>query len=51
LQVFNSVAAQKEGVITVDSLQPADVLYPINIYDQAIYDAVAATFTMDMWED
>jgi hypothetical protein len=53
LQVFNSVAAQKEGVITVDSLQPADIAYirSMNSYDQAIYDAVAATFTMDMWED
>jgi hypothetical protein len=37
----------------VDSLKPADVAYirSLNIYDQAIYDAVAATFTMDMWED
>jgi hypothetical protein len=52
-QVFNSVAAQKEGVITMDSLKPADVDYirSMNTYDQAIYDAVAAEFTMDMWED
>jgi hypothetical protein len=53
VKVFNSVAAQKEGVVTVESLQPEDLEYlrSINTYDQAIYDAVTATFTMDMWED
>jgi hypothetical protein len=53
LAVFNSVAAQKEAVITVESLQPSTVDYirSINTYDQAIYEAVAKEFTMDIWED
>jgi hypothetical protein len=53
LAVFNSVAAQKEAVITVESLQPSTVDYirSINTYDQAIYEAVVKEFTMDMWED
>jgi hypothetical protein len=51
--VFNSVAAQKEAVITVESLRSSTVDYirSINTYDQAIYDAVVKEFTMDMWED
>jgi hypothetical protein len=53
LTVFNSVAEQKEAVITVESLPPSTVDYirSINTYDQAIYEAVVAEFTMDMWED
>jgi hypothetical protein len=53
LAVFNSVAAQKEAVITVESLQPSTVDYirSINTFDQAIYEAVAKEFTMDIWED
>jgi hypothetical protein len=53
LQVFNSVAAQKDAVLSVEALPPSAVEYirSINTYDQAIYEAVAAEFTMDLWED
>jgi hypothetical protein len=53
LQVFNSVAAQKDAVVTVKSLLPSTVDYikSINTYDQTIYEAVQREFTMDMWED
>ena len=53
IKVFNQVKAQKEDIVTVESLKPATVEYlkKMSAHDQAIYKAVQEHFTMDMWED
>jgi hypothetical protein len=43
----------KPNHLTVDSLQPSTVehIRSMNVYDQAIYEAVQRDFPVDMWED
>jgi hypothetical protein len=43
----------KPNHVTVDSLHPSTVehIRSMNVYDQAIYEAVQRDFPIDMWED
>jgi hypothetical protein len=45
--------AWKPNHLTVESLHPSTVehIRSMNVYDQAIYEAVQRDFPIDMWED